>query len=196
MDPPQVRAASVTEIEQVLSTLVLGFAADPVVRWHFPESESYLSVMPRFALTLGGGAFESGTALLADGGHGAALWMPPGTEPDYDALGTLVEEALRPFPDLARDFAEFVDQASALHIDEPHWYLPLIAVDPHWHGRGIGSALLEHMLERCDAEQALAYLEASTPRNISLYQRHGFEILGQIQAGSSPVMTPMLRRPR
>ncbi|MCA1748539.1 MAG: hypothetical protein LC634_03060 [Sphingomonadales bacterium] len=41
-----------------------------------------------------------------------------------------------------------------------------------------------------------AYLESSNPRNISLYLRHGFEIVGEIQHGSSPVMTPMLRPAR
>jgi hypothetical protein len=41
-----------------------------------------------------------------------------------------------------------------------------------------------------------AYLEATSARNLPLYQRHGFEALGTIQAGDSPVITPMLRRPR
>jgi hypothetical protein len=41
-----------------------------------------------------------------------------------------------------------------------------------------------------------AYLESSNPRNISLYERHGFERLGTIQSGASPTMVPMLRPPR
>jgi hypothetical protein len=36
----------------------------------------------------------------------------------------------------------------------------------------------------------------SNPRNISLYERHGFEIIGRIQAGAPPTLTPMLRRAR
>ena len=31
---------------------------------------------------------------------------------------------------------------------------------------------------------------------VSLYLRHGFEIIGNIQVGSSPTLVPMLRRPR
>jgi hypothetical protein len=42
----------------------------------------------------------------------------------------------------------------------------------------------------------LAYLESSNPRNITLYKRHGFELLGTIQIGTSPSIAPMLRRPR
>ncbi len=56
--------------------------------------------------------------------------------------------------------------------------------------------LLRHQLKICDRDGALAYLESSNPRNIALYERHGFEALGRIQAGTSPTMVPMLRKPR
>jgi hypothetical protein len=49
---------------------------------------------------------------------------------------------------------------------------------------------------RVDAEGLPAYLESSNPRNISFYERHGFEVVGRIQAGKTPVVTPMLRRGR
>ncbi|MGH6833122.1 MAG: GNAT family N-acetyltransferase, partial [Methyloceanibacter sp.] len=79
---------------------------------------------------------------------------------------------------------------------EPHWYLPLIGTDPAKQGNGYGSALLRHALAICDREKMPAYLEATSARNVPLYQRHGFEALGTIQVGSSPPITPMLRKPR
>ncbi len=64
-------------------------------------------------------------------------------------------------------------------------------------GWGHGSARLRrHALEQCDRDGVIAYLESSNPRNIPLYERHGFASLGSIQAGSSPTIVPMLRRPR
>ena len=81
------------------------------------------------------------------------------------------------------------------HPHEPHWYLPLIAADPNWIGQGLGALLMKHALRRCDEQGVVAYLESSNPRNISLYQRHGFQITGRIQSGASPALTPMLRRP-
>jgi ribosomal protein S18 acetylase RimI-like enzyme len=72
----------------------------------------------------------------------------------------------------------------------------MIGVDPARQGRGLGSALLAHTLSRCDAEGALAYLESSNPKNTPLYERHGFEVLGQIAPADFPGLTPMLRRPR
>jgi ribosomal protein S18 acetylase RimI-like enzyme len=89
-----------------------------------------------------------------------------------------------------------LEQMGSYHPSEPHWYLPLIGVDPTRQGRGYGSALLQHALRRCDEDQTLAYLESSNPANVSLYERHGFEVVGTIQAGASPTFYPMVRKPQ
>jgi len=88
------------------------------------------------------------------------------------------------------------EQMGTYHPSEPHWYLPLIGVDPKYHGHGFGSALLHYTLNLCDRDNKLAYLESSNPRNIPLYERHGFELRGTIQIGASPPISPMLRKPR
>jgi GNAT superfamily N-acetyltransferase len=71
----------------------------------------------------------------------------------------------------------------------------MIGVDPGKQGNGYGSALLKYSLELCDREGKLAYLEASSTKSIPLYKRHGFELVGTIQVGSSPPLFPMLRKP-
>jgi GNAT superfamily N-acetyltransferase len=88
------------------------------------------------------------------------------------------------------------EQMEVYHPHDPHWHLPLIGVDPVSQGGGYGSALLRHALEACDRQQVLAYLEATSPRNVPLYGRHGFEPLGTVQVGTSPPIYPMVRRPR
>ena len=92
--------------------------------------------------------------------------------------------------------AQVFEQMDGFHPEAPCWYLPLIGVDPTSQGRGYGSALLRYALEHVDRAGAPAYLESSNPRNVALYERHGFEVLGKIQAGSSPTVVPMMRRPR
>jgi hypothetical protein len=52
------------------------------------------------------------------------------------------------------------------------------------------------MLQQCDADGLPAYLESTNPRNISFYESLGFACQGTIQAGTSPEIVPMLRRPR
>ncbi len=95
----------------------------------------------------------------------------------------------------AIDGPQLMQQMASYHPKEPHWYLPLLGVDPAHQNEGVGSALLRHVTDRCDRDGVPAYLESSNPRNIPLYERHGFEILGRAQSGSSPVITPMLRKP-
>jgi ribosomal protein S18 acetylase RimI-like enzyme len=85
---------------------------------------------------------------------------------------------------------------SSYHPSEPHWYLPLIGVDPTLRGKGYGSSLMEHALIQCDHDKKPAYLESSNPKNMTLYERHGFELLGTIQVEASPPICPMVRKPR
>ena len=75
-------------------------------------------------------------------------------------------------------------------------YLPLIGVDRSRQGRGVGAALLRPVLAECDAMQALADPNLTNPRNRPLYERHGFEAVGEIRVGRCPPITPMLRRPK
>jgi ribosomal protein S18 acetylase RimI-like enzyme len=86
-------------------------------------------------------------------------------------------------------FAVLKQQVS-YHPTEPHWYLPFIGVDPALQGKGYASALLRHALAICDRNHQIAYLDASSPRSIPLYERH---LLGKVQVGSSPPIFPMSR---
>jgi len=88
------------------------------------------------------------------------------------------------------------EQMDALHPQEAHWHLPLIGVDPARQGKGIGSALLSHILNVCDGQNVSVYLEATSPRSVPLYERHGFEAIGSIQVADSPRIIAMLRKPR
>ena len=91
---------------------------------------------------------------------------------------------------------EVFEKMGTFHPNKPHWYLPLLGVDPLYHGKGAGTALMEHATAIFDNENILAYLESSNERNISLYKRHGFEILGTIQVNTSPTIHPMVRKPK
>jgi ribosomal protein S18 acetylase RimI-like enzyme len=81
------------------------------------------------------------------------------------------------------------------HIREPHFYIPYIGVAPGAQGRGLGTALLRPTLDRCDHERLPAYLEATSERNVALYERLGFQHLGEFNLGTSPPLWPMRRPP-
>ena len=81
----------------------------------------------------------------------------------------------------------------AVHPTEPHWYLGVIATHPERRGHGLGAALLTESLRAVDRSHQPAYLESSNPRNITLYERHGFEVTGRIDIDDGVSMTPMWR---
>jgi ribosomal protein S18 acetylase RimI-like enzyme len=194
MTVPAIKTAAASDAERAVAVLVLAFSADPATRWAFPEPSQYLTCFPEFVRAFGGRAFEHGTAYCAEDYAGAALWLPPGVRPDEDALGALFQRSVA--EQNRREIFAVLEQMASYHPTEPHWYLPLIGVDPTRQGKGYGSALLKHALARCDRDGRLAYLESSNPANIPLYERHGFEVVGTIQAGASPPFWPMVRKPR
>lgn len=190
---PRVFSAGGHDKEAAVAIVTLGFSTDPIARWVYPEPADYLAIFPRFISAFAGSAFDAGTASLANDLSGAALWLPPGFYPDETAIDSIVAETVR--PSIQADLASLFEQMATNHPDRPHWYLPMIACDTFRQGRGTGTTLMEYALERCDEEGLPAYLESSNPRNISLYARCGFKVVGQIQAGNSPVMFPMIREP-
>ena len=194
MGAPVVRTTTSPDEDRAIDTVVLAFAGDPVARWCWPDSHQYLTSMPSFTRAFGGGAFVHNGAYCTDDYAGAALWLRPNAHPDEQALGDVLERTVS--ASIRGDLFKVFEQMAKYHPAEPHWYLPLIGVDPAHQGKGYGSALMTYALQQCDRDHAPAYLESTNPRNISLYRRHGFEVLGTIQVGGSPPLVPMLRRPR
>jgi ribosomal protein S18 acetylase RimI-like enzyme len=190
---PSITPVTVAEQPPTVASIVLAFASDPLVRWIWSDAGAYLTHMPALIDAFAGASFHHGTAYATPDRSGAALWLPPGVEPDHEAMGALVGSTAA--PEVLADLPALGAQMAHHHPAEPHWYLPLIGVDPARQGAGHGSALMKHVTREFDRTGALAYLESTNPRNISLYERHGFEALGRIQAGSSPPIVPMMRRP-
>jgi GNAT superfamily N-acetyltransferase len=194
MNAAAVRTMTADDETRAVATIVLAFAADPMTRWTWPDANQYLAAFTRMVRAFGGKAFGHGSAYLVGDGAGAALWLPPGVEPDEEALGEVMQDTLS--RERLDEVPAMFEQMAAHHPREPHWYLPLVGVDPAYQGKGYGGGLMRHALERCDSDRAPAYLESSNPRNVPFYQQHGFEPIGTIRVGSSPPLVPMLRRAR
>lgn len=189
-----IKIALPSEEAGAIDALILAFSTDPMARWSLPDARKYLAAFPSIARAFGGSAFARGTSYIADGFTGTALWLPPGVGPDEETLLRVLNENAG--DDIKEDMPRIFEQMQKFHPTEPHWYLPMIGVDPAHQGAGVGSALMTEALKAVDRDGLIAYLESSNPKNVSLYERHGFEIIGEIQSGNSPVVRPMLRRAR
>jgi GNAT superfamily N-acetyltransferase len=189
-----VTIAGDVAVNHAIATLVLAFGTDPVARWMYDNPHQYLLHIPRLFLALGTSSFEAGAAQRTGDGLGVALWLPPGVHSDDGPLEAIIAESIA--VEKQADVGAVFERTEHYRPTEPHWYLSLIGVEALHRNKGCGAALLQHGLRQCDREHRPAYLWSSNPLNTSLYQRHGFEIVGTIQVGSSPSIFPMLRHAR
>lgn len=187
------------DVSRAATALARAFYDDPVASWMYRDESARHERLERgFALFMRRVWLPVDASYTTDSLAGAALWMPPGEW----HLGFLAQ--LRMLPAMwavsRRDLPRllgFFNAMESVHPENPHWYLPIVGVEPEWQGKGFGAALLRPILERCDAEGVPAYLEASSMRSRALYERQGFEVSGdEITAKDSPPLWPMWREPR
>jgi GNAT superfamily N-acetyltransferase len=137
------------------------------------------------------------SAFTTDEREGVALWTPPGK----GRLGAM--EKLRLMALIVRlsglDLPRALRALSGMKSRrprEPHWYLSILGVEPSRRGADLDSALLQPVLNRCDADGLGAYVEATTPRNRDLHLRQGFAVLNEIALpGGGPPVWRMWRGP-
>ena len=81
--------------------------------------------------------------------------------------------------------------------DNYDWYLFNLSIKKDAQGKGIASKLMRPMLEFCDNEKMVAYLETNKEKNIGLYQHYGFDLMKEELIPKTPVMHyAMVRNPK
>jgi ribosomal protein S18 acetylase RimI-like enzyme len=133
--------------------------------------------------------------------RGISIWFPPGktqiTTWRYVRSGFL----LLPIHMGARQFFEQTmkaeDMVSQIHrelMPGNHWYLWVLAVDPGYQHQGIGTTLMQPGLENADAQRLPCYLETCGEKNVSFYQKRGFDVALTKQIQSSDLSICFLIR--
>jgi GNAT superfamily N-acetyltransferase len=189
-----VSLVSESDRQGVISTLVSAFVDDPVERWLFPDPEQYSTHFPEFVAAFAGEAFGGGRVWGLGELSAVALWLPPGAQPDGDAIVAVLSRSVS--AKQHADMFSVLDQMDEGHPRFPHWYLPWLGVRPAMQGTGLGGRLLTHCLTKVDGDHLPAFLETPNRRTVPFYQRHGFEVTGIAQAGACPPVTLMLRASR
>ncbi|MCW3780908.1 GNAT family N-acetyltransferase [Defluviimonas salinarum] len=189
-----IRAALPADLDRMGALLTVAFAGDPFARWILPDPHRFTLSNYGYARINAEPGFADGANHIIGDGLGMAIWRPPGVVPDAEALA---ENAARTFqPDRLPLFQALIEACEPYHLDEPHWHLSLVAVDPVQGGKGLGSRLLAHGLAACDRHGLPVYLESTNRRNLTIYQRHGFELLAEVRIDGAPCRYPMCRPAR
>ena len=188
-----IRTVTREDIPSLADTLARAFYDDPVSSFANP-SASRREARLRFFFAGRLTTLVEEELCFTDGERaGAALWSPPDRWhlPPRESI-RMLRLLSRRTPALFRGYRV----VERLHPEEPHFYLSVLGVEPSAQGRGVGSALLAPMLERCDAEGVGAYLESSKESNVRFYARHGFRVVEEMRFPRGPQMWLMWRDPR
>ena len=181
-----VRAARLSDLGAIRRTLVAAFDSHPLRRFLLPGARRRRLAISTgdLALLLEGLAY--GTVLVAvdtDRGRerllGVLAWLPPASYPRPRWRTQLLTLTRLPYlfcPPIGWRARGFQRAIEVHHPREPALYPTLAAVRPEAQGLGIGSALLRRMTAIADAAAQVAFLETTNPRNVPLYERHGFVV--------------------
>lgn len=194
---PAVHRARETDTAALSKMLAHAYVADPVSRWLIPGDEQWIRfARPYFAFLLRS-ALAEGMLFSNEDQSAAALWRRPNpSEPGRlgKALhGLRMLSLLRARSSRGIRLARLLEEA---HPQEPHWFLQLVAVESTSRGKGLASSVLRPVLERCDADGQVAYLESSNPGNTPIFQHLGFEVCGKIDLSPGPTILCMRRAPQ
>ncbi|MEU6254975.1 GNAT family N-acetyltransferase [Streptomyces sp. NPDC047043] len=192
-----IRTAGESDRELVVRLLDEAFQDDPVSGWVFPGDEYRRTTHHRLMAAFTEIVLAEGRIDVTEDGTACALWLPvPAEEHEPEDDGPA---QLRAAVDPENERVELIGRLTAgIHpVGRAHEYLWMIAVTPDRQGEGLGTALVQHVLDRCDRENVSTYLEASNARSRALYERLGFELTGTpLDLPDGPRIWPMWREPR
>ena len=195
----QARRIRHSERDAALTTVVDAFRSDPQVRWCFPDDAGYERSAGRYFGLLLDTRIAGGEVWVVDGVMAVSMWIPPGGNLiGPETVAARSTEMLAGLPAPAPERITAVDEmVDALLPREPHWYLGVLACRPSWRGRGLASAVADPLLAAADRAGLPVALETSSARNVDMYTRRGFAVVGQVCVGgpNDPTVRVMRREP-
>ncbi|KIP17228.1 acetyltransferase family protein [Burkholderia sp. MSHR3999] len=189
-----VRRITPSDRAVVTGILTTAFARCPLLRWLYPEPDRYLRCFAGWLDHYAGDPYLRGNGVVYEGLEGALTWLDPLVPQDVSGLMSYM---MRTVPeshcgDVERVFEGFAEH----HPSEPCWYFTMLGADPYYQKRGLGEEIYRYGASLTDQAGMLAYGETTSERAAQIYERFGWEVIGEVQSGSSPPYFPMTRKPQ
>jgi ribosomal protein S18 acetylase RimI-like enzyme len=189
-----------TKVDAAGALLAQAFHHDSLFTYALPDEHERANRTPGFFAPVARFGHLYGVVHTTTDLSAVAVWFRPGdTEMDEARLqasgmshtAQAIGEA--PFARIMNVIAP-LDALRRADAPEPHWYLALLGVNPDLQRRGLGSAVVQPILEQADAHDTPCYLETQEERNIAFYERLGFRVLREIDHRESGVRNWTFRR--
>ena len=164
----------------VVNILVRGFLEDPSFCYVFPHPEKRLQALTALFPMFVTDGVQRGEVLMTPEEQGAIIWYPPETEIDeaeFAQTWEKVKSITAEFGGLeaVQKIEEIAGKAKLAEIQQPHCEIRWLAILPEARGQGMGANLLLPVLNYADTKKVGCYLVSSNPRNLTFYQRYGFQ---------------------
>ena len=174
---PVVRKATRADVPRIAATLAAAYPDYRWTSWALPE-DGRAQRLSRWAELWGGLVpVLAGTAWVTDDVRAVAAWVAPDAgEPAADLQAVIDRDLPRVFG--ARQPVVLAsERLGALgRPDEPHWWLHAVGTRPAARHQGLGAAVLQPVIERCDAEGVPAAATVYTSTVVRWLQRSGFAV--------------------
>lgn len=179
------RSATTDDLAAAADTLAEAFDDYPWTRHVLPEDD-YVARLHALQLLYLQHAHEHGIVAVAGDVDAVVALLPPDAP---DPAPAVVERVVELHGDR-------VDRLEHRPPPARAWRLETLGVRPAHQGRGLASALLAHALAEVARRGGHeVVLETSAPRNVRLYERHGFEVTGRAGGTDAPAVWSMSTAP-
>ena len=176
-EPPVVRAAVRADVPRMAATLAAAYPDYRWTSWALPE-DGRAQRLSRWAELWGGLVpVLGGTAWVTDDLAAVAAWVAPDAGTPADDLQSVIDRDLPRVFGGRQPVVLASERLGALgRPDEPHWWLTAVGTRPAARHQGLGTAVLQPVLERCDAERVPAAATVYTSTVVRWLQRSGFAV--------------------
>jgi ribosomal protein S18 acetylase RimI-like enzyme len=191
----------VHQLSQAAQVLGRAFQDDPGFEYLVPDEVRRAHLVPSFLGRVIRYCLLYGEVYTTPTLEGVACWLPPGnTKPTYARMlrtGLLTESLKLGWAGFLKliYLEYYLEKIHSRSVVGPHWYLWWLGVEPACQGQSIGSALMQPVLERAEAEELPCYLETDNEMNLPFYERHGFRVVRRVEVvKDGPHFWAMVRR--
>jgi GNAT superfamily N-acetyltransferase len=192
------RRAGSADVDAASVALADAFADYAWTRWTVDSREHVARIEALQRLMIERIALPYGEVWVAEDEGGrissVAVWMLPASSVPEPVL----EAAAASQAALEGDRHDASRQAEAacemLRPTQPHYFLGAVGTRFDCQRQGLASAVLAPILQRAEAEGAIAHLETSDRTNVGFYRRLGFSVTAEIDVpGGGPHVWAMAR---